>query len=115
MFDAPRPSERGVTSWSWSAVLSTEALPGKARKSLVMLKNNDQVLPVAATASVLVAGAGADSIKMQTVWLTITWQGTGNSTAIFPGATSIFAGLREALQAGGGKAVLSRWQLYRKT
>jgi beta-glucosidase len=78
-----------------------------ARKSLVMLKNQNQLLPVAASANVLVAGTGADSIEMQTGGWTITWQGTGNSNATFPGATSIFAGLQQVLEAGGGKAVLS--------
>ena len=109
LFDAPRPSERAAPLLELVGSPKHRSVAREAaRKSLVMLKNNDQVLPVAATASVLVAGAGADSIEMQTGGWTITWQGTGNSNAIFPGATSIFAGLREALQAGGGKAVLSR-------
>ncbi|MEL0047750.1 MAG: exo 1,3/1,4-beta-D-glucan glucohydrolase [Gammaproteobacteria bacterium] len=108
LFDAPRPSERAAPLLELVGSPEHRSVAREAaRKSLVMLKNNDQVLPVAATASVLVAGAGADSIEMQTGGWTITWQGTGNSNAIFPGATSIFAGLREALQAGGGKAVLS--------
>ena len=108
LFDAPRPSERAAPLLELVGSPKHRSVAREAaRKSLVMLKNNDQVLPVAATASVLVAGAGADSIEMQTGGWTITWQGTGNSNAIFPGATSIFAGLREALQAGGGKAVLS--------
>lgn len=108
LFDAPRPSERAAPLLELVGSPAHRSVAREAaRKSLVMLKNNDQVLPVAATASVLVAGAGADSIEMQTGGWTITWQGTGNSNAIFPGATSIFAGLREALQAGGGKAVLS--------
>lgn len=108
LFDALRPSERAAPLLELVGSPEHRSVAREAaRKSLVMLKNNDQVLPVAATASVLVAGAGADSIEMQTGGWTITWQGTGNSNAIFPGATSIFAGLREALQAGGGKAVLS--------
>ena len=44
---------------------------------------------------------------MQTGGWTITWQGTGNDNSNFPGATSIFAGLRDALESTGGNAVLS--------
>jgi beta-glucosidase len=77
------------------------------RKSLVLLKNNGQVLPLKAGAHVLVAGAGADDIGMQCGGWTLSWQGTGNSNADFPGAHSLYAGLREALAAGGGSAELS--------
>jgi beta-glucosidase len=108
LFEAPLPSVRaepllGLVGSAAHRSVAREA----ARKSLVLLKNNAQVLPISASASVLVAGAGADSIEMQTGGWTITWQGTGNSNDIFPGATSIFAGLQQALKAGGGNAVLS--------
>jgi beta-glucosidase len=78
-----------------------------ARKSLVLLKNNGGTLPISPTANVLIAGAGADSIEMQTGGWTITWQGTGNHNETFPGATSIFAGLQQALTDAGGSAELS--------
>ena len=108
LFEAPLPSVRAeplleLVGSAEHRNIAREA----ARKSLVLLKNDSQLLPIAASANVLVAGAGADSIEMQTGGWTITWQGTGNSNATFPGATSIFAGLRQVLEAGGGKAVLS--------
>ena len=108
LFDAPLPSARAepLLELVGSAEHRNVAREA-ARKSLVMLKNQNQLLPVAASANVLVAGTGADSIEMQTGGWTITWQGTGNSNATFPGATSIFAGLQQVLEAGGGKAVLS--------
>jgi beta-glucosidase len=37
----------------------------------------------------------------------VTWQGTETTNDDFPGATSIFAGIREALAAAGGRATLS--------
>ncbi len=77
------------------------------RESLVLLKNNGGVLPLAPGARVLVAGDGADDIGKQTGGWTITWQGTGNTNDDFPGATSIWAGIREAVEAAGGTAVLS--------
>jgi beta-glucosidase len=77
------------------------------RKSLVLLKNEHATLPLSAGANVLVAGEAADSISMQTGGWTIDWQGDHNRNADFPGATSIFAGIKAALAAGGGTATLS--------
>lgn len=77
------------------------------RESLVLLKNNGGVLPIAAKAKVLVAGDGADNFGKQTGGWTLSWQGTGNSPTHFPGAQSIWAGVREAVTAGGGQATLS--------
>ncbi len=61
----------------------------------------------------LVAGDGADSIEKQTGGWTLTWQGTENSNADFPGATSIFAGIRKTVTAAGGTATLSTDGSYR--
>ncbi len=77
------------------------------RQSLVLLKNNGGLLPLSPGATVLVAGDGADDIGKQTGGWTITWQGTGNTNDDFPGATSIWAGIRETVEAAGGTAVLS--------
>ena len=49
----------------------------------------------------------ADDIGRQTGGWTISWQGTDNTNADFPGATSIFAGIQAAVREGGGKATLS--------
>lgn len=77
-----------------------------AAKSLVLLKNNG-VLPVKASANVLVAGPGADSIQMQTGGWTLSWQGDDNPNELFPGATSIYGGIKKAVEAGGGRVTLS--------
>lgn len=77
------------------------------RKSLVMLKNNDNTLPLDPSANILVAGAAADNLGMQTGGWTLTWQGTGNTNDDFPGATSIFSGIQDAVAHAGGQAVLS--------
>jgi beta-glucosidase len=65
------------------------------RESLVLLKNNDDLLPLARDARVLVAGKSAHSIANQSGGWTLTWQGTGNSHGDFPGATSIYDGIRK--------------------
>ena len=77
------------------------------RESLVLLKNNQQLLPLDPHGIILVAGAAADSIGDQGGGWTIDWQGDHNTNADFPGATSIYAGIRAAVEAAGGHAVLS--------
>jgi len=76
------------------------------RESLVLLKNNG-VLPIKASANILVAGSGADDIGQQAGGWTLSWQGTGNTKADFPNAQSIYAGLKETVEASGGSAALS--------
>jgi beta-glucosidase len=76
------------------------------RKSLVLLKN-DGVLPIRASARILVAGDGADDIGKQAGGWTLSWQGTGNTNADFPNGQSIYAGIAEAAKAAGGSAELS--------
>ena len=61
------------------------------RESLVLLKNNGGVLPIKASARVLVAGDGADNIAKQCGGWTITWQGTGNTNNDFPHGQSIWS------------------------
>ncbi|WNG25041.1 glycoside hydrolase family 3 protein [Cystobacter fuscus] len=75
-------------------------------RSLVLLKN-EGVLPIKSTARVLVAGDAADDIGKQCGGWTLSWQGTGNTNSDFPNAHSIYAGIRDAVAAGGGSAELS--------
>jgi len=77
------------------------------RKSLVLLKNKNQLLPLKGRQHVLVTGDGADNIGKQNGGWTITWQGTENENSDFPGATSIYAGLKEAIENNGGSVELS--------
>ncbi|MGV3577921.1 glycoside hydrolase family 3 N-terminal domain-containing protein [Brevundimonas sp.] len=77
------------------------------RQSLVLLKNENAALPIRPGARVLVAGASADDIGMAAGGWTIGWQGVGNTNADFPGATSIWAGMRDAVAETGGSATLS--------
>ena len=76
------------------------------RKSLVLLKN-EGVLPLKSSAHVLVAGDGADDIGKAAGGWTLTWQGTGNKNSDFPHGQSVYAGVAEAVKAGGGSAELS--------
>ncbi len=109
IFTAPKPSERkNAGNWALLGAPEHRAIAREAvRKSLVLLKNENKLLPLPANARVLVAGDGADDIGKQCGGWTLSWQGTGNNNAHFPNGTSIFAGLAQTLEASGGSAVLS--------
>jgi beta-glucosidase len=103
VFDPVRTTEGDLSLLGSPAhrALAREAV----RKSLVLLKNNG-VLPIRGDARVLVAGS-ADDIGQAAGGWTINWQGTGNTRADFPGAESIWEGLRAAIESQGGHATLS--------
>ena len=108
--NALAPSERPGAGDA--ALLGSQAHRAIAReavsKSQVILKNNG-VLPLQADAKILVAGSAADSIAQASGGWTLTWQGGGELTNdFFPGATSIYAGIADAVEAGGGEATLSK-------
>ncbi len=77
------------------------------RKSLVLLKNNGGILPLAPYAHLLIAGDGADDIGKQSGGWTLSWQGTGNLNEHFPNGASIADGFREALEPNGGRVTVS--------
>ena len=78
-----------------------------AARSLVLLKNNDGVLPVRPGARVLIAGFGADSMAMQAGGWTITWQGTDTTAVDFPNGQTIGHAIAAAVDAAGGQATLA--------
>ena len=109
VLDSPKPSERKhAGDWTLLAAAEHRAIAREAvRKSLVLLKNENNLLPLSANANVLVAGDGANDIGKQSGGWTLSWQGTGNSNENFPNGTSIFAGIQQTLEASGGSAVFS--------
>ena len=75
------------------------------RKSQVLLKNENQRLPLSPSGTYLVAGPGADNIGQQSGGWSVSWQGTGNSNSDFPGGTSILDGIERQVSAAGGRVV----------
>ena len=67
------------------------------QKSAVLLKNQDQTLPLSKDETILVAGSGADNIGMQCGGWTISWQGDHGATTI---GCSVLDGVRQALNSG---------------
>ncbi|HEU4780256.1 MAG TPA: exo 1,3/1,4-beta-D-glucan glucohydrolase [Steroidobacteraceae bacterium] len=116
VFDGVPPSKRTLGGdFKMLASPEQRALARDAvRQSLVLLKNNDGLLPLASNKHVLVTGDGADNISKQSGGWTITWQGTGLNNADFPGGTSVWGGVRAAVKTGGGSAELSTDGNYKK-
>ncbi|MGB3167191.1 MAG: glycoside hydrolase family 3 protein, partial [Alteraurantiacibacter sp.] len=108
LLDAPTPSARAFSGeWELLGAPEHRAVARQAvRESLVLLKNQG-VLPLAPGGRLLVAGDGADDIARQSGGWTLSWQGTGLTNDLFPGATSIWSGLEYAVVSGGGSAELS--------
>ena len=109
MFEKAAPSKRKITADS-SIIGSAEhraVARDAVRKSLVMLKNRKQLLPLKPEQHILVTGDGADNIGKQNGGWTITWQGTENLNSHFPGATSIYGGIKQAVNEIGGTTELS--------
>ncbi|GAA0449430.1 MULTISPECIES: glycoside hydrolase family 3 protein [Sphingomonas] len=104
LFDPARPYETraDVFGSAEHRAVAREAVA----KSLVLLKNTG-VLPIKASANILVAGDAADDIGRQSGGWTLSWQGDGNTNADFPNGQSIYAGIAQAVKAGGGTATLS--------
>lgn len=75
------------------------------RESLVLIKNDRPVLPIARGKKILVVGKSADDLSNQTGGWSITWQGTANTNADFPNGDTILAGIRAA--AGSANVTFS--------
>ena len=65
------------------------------RESMVLLKNNKNVLPLKKGQKILVIGADANSLKTQTGGWTLDWQGTNNRNIDFPGSIPFLSALIE--------------------
>ncbi len=109
LLDRGKPSSRALGGRTdlLGAAEHRDVARQAVRESLVLLKNNGGLLPISPESRVLVAGAAADDIGLQSGGWTLTWQGTGNTNDDFPGAASIWNGIRQAVEAAGGAAVLS--------
>ena len=71
------------------------------RESLVLLKNDGNLLPLSKSASVLVAGPGASDVGVQSGGWTLGWQGVTEASATPIGGTTILAGMQAAASAPG--------------
>lgn len=117
LFEKPKPSERPLAgNYSLLGHPNHQAIARQAvRESLVLLKNQENLLPLHTNQTILVTGDGAHDIGKQSGGWTLSWQGTGNTNEHFPNGTSIWEGLQNAIRSGGGQAVLSTDGSYDQT
>ena len=100
LFHLARPSMRpfaGMAEELVSRKLGREAV----RKSLVLLKNNGEVLPLRRDARILLVGKSGDSIPNQCGGWSLGWQAAppfdDNTNATFPNGQSVLSALREVV------------------
>ncbi|WPC68062.1 glycoside hydrolase family 3 N-terminal domain-containing protein [Rhodoferax ferrireducens] len=91
-----KPSQ-GIYAGKPEALLARDLARQAVRESLVLLKNNHAILPLARGQHILVVGKSADSLQNQTGGWTLGWQGTGNANTDFPNADSLLDGIRAAV------------------
>ncbi|MBA6364278.1 glycoside hydrolase family 3 protein [Colwellia sp. BRX8-4] len=93
LFNSPRPSERiWANDVSFGASAHRNIAREAVRKSLVLLKNKKNILPLKKQARILVTGKNADNIGHQCGGFTIDWQGVSGNDQ-FEGATSVWQGI----------------------
>ncbi|MCE3263666.1 MAG: beta-glucosidase [Pseudoduganella sp.] len=90
-----RPSQNAYAGKD-SALQERDLARRAVRETLVLLKNEGPVLPLARGKKILVVGKSADNLSNQTGGWSLTWQGTDNTNADFPNADTILAGIRAA-------------------
>jgi len=95
LFDKPRPrARRWSNDNSFGSESHRQVAREAVRKSLVLLKNEQQILPLSKQQRILVAGKNADNLGHQCGGFTVAWQGTSGNDFIV-GGTSIWQGIRD--------------------
>lgn len=110
LFDKGKPSEQSfagrhqILGHPKHRAVARQAV----RESLVLLKNDNNVLPINPSKKIFVTGASADNLVKQSGGWTVTWQGDDTSDSDFPGGTSIFSGFEQQVKAAGGQIELGK-------
>lgn len=93
LFDMPRPAERAGSRHPGFGSGEHRAVAREAvRKSLVLLKNENQLLPISGDCKVLVAGKSANNLGNQCGGWTVSWQGEKTGEAIV--GTTVWEGIK---------------------
>ncbi len=72
------------------------------RKSLVLLKNSDNLLPLNRNARIAIAGDGSNNVPKQCGGWSLTWQGHENTNEDFPQGESVFSAIESIAPEAGG-------------
>lgn len=120
LYEKPRPADR---YWSGHESFGSKAHRAVAleavRKSLVLLKNEDQLLPLKKDARIIVAGKNANDTGHQCGGFTIAWQGMSNDSALadesFANGLSSGYGANAGLLQGSVPGATSIWEGIKAT
>lgn len=83
LFEKPRPAERKWSNHkSFGSKAHRETAREAVRKSMVLLKNKNNLLPLSKNARILVAGKNADDCGHQCGGFTVAWQGVSDNKNI---------------------------------
>ncbi|MCH1516025.1 MAG: exo 1,3/1,4-beta-D-glucan glucohydrolase [Alphaproteobacteria bacterium] len=108
LFEAGLPSKRpGVDRSTLGNEKHRRVAREAVRKSLVLLKNENSILPFKPDSHVAVVGKAANSMSQQTGGWTLSWQGNDNANAEFENGQTILGGLKEKVEKAGGKVTFS--------
>ncbi|MEK9650490.1 MAG: glycoside hydrolase family 3 N-terminal domain-containing protein [Gammaproteobacteria bacterium] len=77
------------------------------KESLVLLKNNNNLLPLNPNLNIGVIGLAANEIRYQTGGWTLDWQGKNNKNKDFPGVKTIFESISAYVEAENGRVEFS--------
>ena len=84
------------------------------RESIVLLKNNNNTLPIKSGKHILVIGDSANKITKHMGGWTITWQGRENQNSEFPNSQSIYEAIKSKVKNNGGSVEFSNTSNYKK-
>ncbi|NGZ88592.1 glycoside hydrolase family 3 protein [Duganella aceris] len=96
LFDGKKPSQNAYAG-KQEALVYRDLARQAVRESLVLLKNNGGVLPLARGKKILVVGKSADSMMNQSGGWSLTWQGTDNKNSDYTVGDTILAGIQDAV------------------
>ncbi|SEG54417.1 glycoside hydrolase family 3 protein [Vibrio hangzhouensis] len=90
LWEKPSPKQRALAGKQslLGADEHREVAREAVRKSLVLLKNKNQILPLSSDQKVILTGSAADDLQKQSGGWNLTWQGDENTLEDFPGATT---------------------------
>jgi beta-glucosidase len=119
LFEKPRPAERFWSNdKSFGSKAHREVAREAVRKSLVLLKNENEILPLNKNARILVAGKNADDCGHQCGGFTVAWQGVSDNKSVIGesmvGAVASGYGANAGVQKGRIVGGTSIWEGVKK-
>ena len=105
IFEKPKPSARAFSGKTdlLGSVKHRSVAREAVRKSLVLLKNNNQTLPLSTASNVLVVGKGANNISKLSGGWTLSWQGGEHVNDDFPNGQTLLSAIKNEVESGGGR------------